>query len=111
MSKIIISDEAIEAIILNATLTVNGVLDTWKGMEEYIPYFNKDKRHLHGIDFIIEKDVLKTNIFVIVKYGTDLKKIGEKVQKKVKEQIENMTPYKVSTVNVFVEDVKDEKQE
>jgi len=110
MSKIIISDEAIEAIILNATLSVDGVLDTWKGMEEYLPYFNKDKKHLHGIDFVIDKDILKVNIFVIVKYGIDLKKLGEEVQKKVKEQIENMTPYKVSMVNVFIEDVKDEEQ-
>jgi len=110
MSKIIISDEAIEAIILNATLSVNGVLDTWKGMEEYLPYLNKDKKHLHGVDFVIDEDVLKVNIFVIVKYGINLKKLGEEVQKKVKEQIENMTPYKVSMVNVLIEDVKDEEQ-
>ncbi len=110
MSKIIISDEAIEAIILNATLSVNGVLDTWKGMEEYLPYFNKDKKHLHGIDFVIDGNVLKVNIFIIVKYGIDLKKLGEEIEKKVKEQVENMTPYRVSMVNVFIEDVKDEEE-
>ena len=36
MNKIIITDEAIETTILNATLSVDGVLDSWKGMEEYL---------------------------------------------------------------------------
>ncbi len=111
MSKIIITDEAIEAIILNATLSVDGVSDSWKGMEEYIPYFNKDKKHLHGIDFIIEKDEIKVNIFITAVYGADLRKVGKDIQDKVKAQIENMTPYKLSAIVVFIEDIKYEEQE
>ncbi len=111
MSKIIITDEAIETTILNATLSVDGVLDSWKGMEEYIPYFNKDKKHSHGIDFILKKDVIKVNIFVTVAYGADLRKVGKAIQDKVKAQIENMTPYKLSTIVVFIEDIKYEEQE
>ncbi|MEA3314207.1 MAG: Asp23/Gls24 family envelope stress response protein [Caldisericota bacterium] len=111
MSKIIITDEAIEAIILNATLSVDGVLDSWKGMEEYIPYLNKDKKHSHGIDFVLEKDVIKVNIFITVAYGVDLRKVGKEVMDKVKAQIENMTPYKLSTIVVFIEDIKYEEQE
>jgi len=111
MNKIIITDEAIETTILNATLSVDGVLDSWKGMEEYIPYFNRDKKHPHGIDFILKKDAIKVNIFVTVAYGADLRKVGKEIQDKVKAQIENMTPYKLSTIVVFIEDIKYEEQE
>jgi len=108
MSKIIISEEAIESMILNATLGVEGVLDTWKGFEEYTPYMNKDKQHPHGIDFLLEDNKIKVNVFVIAKYDHDLKKIGKEIQNQIKSQIESMTPYTVINVNVIVEDIKHE---
>lgn len=108
MNKIIISDEAIESIILNATLGVEGVVDTWKGFEEYIPYFRKDRQHPHGIDFLLTDSEIKVNVFVIVKYNFNLKKIGEEIQKQVKSQIESMTSYAVTNVNVIIEDIKNE---
>ena len=107
MKNVIIKDEAIESIILNATLGVEGVIDTWKGIEEYIPYLNEDKKHPHGIDFIVTEDnIISMNIFIIVKYGFDLKKIGKEIQNNVKNQLENITPFKVGKINVVVEDVK-----
>jgi uncharacterized alkaline shock family protein YloU len=71
MSKIIITDEAIEAIILK----------------------------------------IKVNIFITAVYGADLRKVGKDIQDKVKAQIENMTPYKLSAIVVFIEDIKYEEQE
>jgi len=108
MSKVIISEEAIESMILNATLGVEGVLDTWKGFEEYIPYMNKDRQHPHGIDFILADNKLTINVFVIVKYDYNLKKIGEEIQNQIKSQIESMTPFIVTDVNVIIEDIKHE---
>ncbi len=106
MSKIIITDEAIESMILNATLSVDGVWDTWRGIEEYIPYVNKDKKHPHGIDFVVRNGILNVNVFVTVKYGYDLRKIGAEIQKNIKIQLENMTPFEVGRVNVIIEDIK-----
>jgi len=37
--------------------------------------------------------------------------VGKEIQDKVKAQIENMTPYKLSTIVVFIEDIKYEEQE
>ena len=107
MENMIIKDEAIESIILNSILGVEGVIDTWKGIEEYIPYLNTDKKHPHGIDFVITKDnVISMNVFLIVKYGFDLRKIGKEVQENIKNQLENITPFKVGKINVIIEDVK-----
>ena len=106
MDTIIIKDEAIEAIILNATLGVEGVEDTWKGIEEFIPYLSKDKKHPHGIDFVVADGIISMNIFLIAKYGFDLREVGKDVQKNVKTQIETMTPFKVGEINVIVEDIK-----
>ncbi len=108
MSKIIISDEAIESIILNAILGVEGVADTWKGFEEYIPYLKKDRQHPHGIDFLLVDNELKVNVFVIVEYDYSLKKIGEEIQNQIKAQIESMTPFTVTDVNVIFEEIKHE---
>ncbi len=106
MSRVIITDEAIESIILNATLSVDGVYDTWRGIEEYIPYLNKDKKHPHGIDFVVKNGVLSANVFITVKYGFDLRKIGAEVRKNIKMQVESMTPFKMGELNIVIEDVK-----
>ncbi len=107
MNNIIIKDEAIESIVLNATLTVEGVVDTWRGIEEYIPYLNKDKKRPHGIDFVITDDhTINMNVFIIVKYGFDFREIGKEVQENVQKQIESMTPFKTEKINVIIEDVK-----
>ncbi|MCD6426982.1 MAG: Asp23/Gls24 family envelope stress response protein [Caldisericaceae bacterium] len=106
MSEVIITDEAIESIILNATLSVDGVFDTWRGIEEYIPYVNKDKKRPHGVDFVIQNNILSANVFIVAKYGYDLRKIGAEVQKNIKLRIETMTPFKVGKINVIIEDVK-----
>ncbi len=108
MSKIVISDEAIESIILNAVVTVEGVIDVWKGMKEYIPHLKNDKESPHGVEFSVENNSLKVTVFVIARYGTNLKQIGEDIQKQVKLQVENITPFKVVDVNVIIEDIKDE---
>jgi uncharacterized alkaline shock family protein YloU len=105
MSKVIITDDAIESIILNATLSVEGVADTWRGIEEYIPYLNKDKKHTHGIDFVLENGIVSANVFVIAKYDFDLRKLGKEIQQNVKSQVESMTPFKVGTINVVIEDI------
>ncbi len=105
MNKFIISNEAIESIILNATLGVEGVYDGWKGLEEHLPYLKQDKKHSHGIDFIIKGETMEINIYVIAKYNYDLKKLGEQIQQRVKAEVELMTPYKVLDVNVFISDI------
>jgi uncharacterized alkaline shock family protein YloU len=105
MGKVIITDDAIESIILNATLSVEGVADTWRGIEEYIPYLNKDKKHTHGIDFVLENGIVSANVFVIAKYDFDLRKLGKEIQQNVKSQVESMTPFKVGTINVVIEDI------
>jgi uncharacterized alkaline shock family protein YloU len=108
MSKIIISNEAIESIIVNAVTGVEGVLGTWKGAEEYVPYLKVDSKGSHGIEFSIDDSVLTATVFLIAKYGVNLRELGKEVQREVKSQIESITPFTVSDVNVIVEDIKDE---
>jgi uncharacterized alkaline shock family protein YloU len=108
MSKIIISDEAIESIIVNAVMSVEGVLGTWKGVEEYVPCLREDSKEPHGVEFSVDDNVLKATIFLIARYGVNIKKLGEEVQREVKSQIESLTPFTVSKVDVVIEDIRDE---
>ncbi|MGB9694406.1 MAG: Asp23/Gls24 family envelope stress response protein [Caldisericaceae bacterium] len=108
MNKIVISNEAIESIIVNAVTQVDGVLSTWKGAEEYVPYLKNDTRRPHGVEFSIDENVISITVFLVAKYGTNVKELGKEVQREVKSQIENITPFTVSEVNVIIEDIKDE---
>lgn len=108
MSKIIISNEAIESIISEAALSVEGVAGTWKGIREFTPLCKEEQRSPHGIEFTFSNGFISIKIYLIAKYGYSLKEIGISVQKTIKEQIENLTPFKTSEVNVFFVDVENE---
>jgi uncharacterized alkaline shock family protein YloU len=107
MSRIILSNEAIESIIVNGVLSVEGILDTWKGLKEYCPLLKKEKGP-HGVEFKVEGEEISITIYLIAKYGYSLKEVGKEAQKAVKDRVENLTPFTVKEVNVIFEDVKNE---
>lgn len=108
MSKIIISDYAIESIVANAALSVEGVADLWRGLKEYVSVIRKGDRNPHGIEFSEKNNALSFKIYLVGKYGYNLKEVGNTVQDSVKSQVESLTPFKVNEVDVFFVDIKNE---
>lgn len=108
MSKIIISNEAIESIISEAALSVDGILGTWKGIREYTPLCKEEQKAPHGIEFEFSNGFISIKVYLIAKYGYNIRELGILVQKAIKGQIENLTPFKISEINVFFVDVENE---
>ena len=62
----------------------------------------------NGISLYIEKDGIYVDVSVIVKFGSEvpeLAKLAYRVQQSIKQNVENMTKYKVAKVDVHVQDV------
>jgi uncharacterized alkaline shock family protein YloU len=59
----------------------------------------------NGIELYLEKDGIYVDVSVVVKYGYNVPELAYRIQQSVKQSVENMTRYKVSVVNVHIQDV------
>lgn len=58
-----------------------------------------------GISLFLEKDGIYADVSVIVKYGYNVPELAYRIQQSVKQNVENMTKYKVVKVDVHIQDV------
>lgn len=58
-----------------------------------------------GVSLYIEKEGVYVDVSVIVKYGYNIPELAYRIQQSVKQSIENMTKYKVASVDVHIQDV------
>lgn len=58
-----------------------------------------------GISLFIEKDGVYADVSVIVKYGYNVPELAYRIQQSVKQNVENMTRYKVAKVDVHIQNV------
>lgn len=58
-----------------------------------------------GISLYIEKDGIYADVSVIVNYGYNVPELAYRIQQSIRQNVENMTNYKVAKVDVHVEDV------
>ena len=60
----------------------------------------------NGISLQLEKDGIYVDVSVCVKYGINVPEISYRIQQSIKQNVENMTKYKVSeVVDVHIRDV------
>lgn len=82
--------------------------------EIFIKIANIAAKEIEGVDSVSKKDtkveLKKESLFIHVevniKYGAEIMKTTEKIQEKIKKEIELMTGLKVSNVDVVVLDLK-----
>ena len=60
----------------------------------------------NGISLYIEKEGIYVDVDVIVKYGYHVPDLAYRIQQSIKQNVENMTDYKVAEVDVHVRDVE-----
>ena len=58
-----------------------------------------------GISLYIEKDGVYADVSVIVKYGYNVPELAYRIQQSIKQNVENMTRYKIAKVNVHIQEV------
>ncbi len=94
-----ISEEVIAVIAANAALDTEGVcsLSTAAGKESL-----GKRSSLRGVRLIVEDEVIVVDIWIVAKMGVSVSGTAMKVQEAVASNIESMTGFSVSEVNVHV---------
>lgn len=88
-------------VVYNAGIVHNIVALAIKEVEGAFPLDGKR----NGISLYLEKDGIYADVSVVVKYGYNVPELAYRIQQSIKQNVENMTRYKVAEVDVHVRDV------
>lgn len=104
--EINVANEVVATIAGMAVSKVDGVAKMAGGFTEGLKAISGKKQMSRGIKVETEGENVKIEINIIVRYGVNIKEVGQNIQTKVKEEVENMTGNKVEKIIVNVQGVK-----
>lgn len=107
LGKVEISDNVIATISGSALLNCEGIVGLpakkiADGVNDFLGRENIGK----GIKITIEDDKILVDVSVIIEYGVNISKVAEDIIAAIKEQVNNITGFQVSKVNVHIEGIK-----
>ena len=105
-----VADEVISIVASLAACDVSGVIGMSTGFREGISKFFGKSNLAKGVRIKMEGKTVNVFVYVIVAYGVNIPEVALKIQKNVKEAVENMTEYEVNYVDVHVEGVERRKK-
>ena len=104
--EINVANEVVATIAGMAVSKVDGVAKMAGGFTEGLKAISGKKQMSRGIKVEAEGENVRIEINIIVRYGVNIKEVGQNIQAKVKEEVENMTGNKVEKIVVNVQGVK-----
>ena len=107
---IVISDDVVAVIAGASVSEIDGVYGMAGGFAGGISEVLKGKKNLaKGIKVDTDNNKAKIDVNIIVEYGARIPDVAFEIQKRVKNDVENMTGLVVDEVNVHVQGVNTEK--
>jgi uncharacterized alkaline shock family protein YloU len=97
-----ISEEVIATIAANAALDTDGVASLSVASGKDIVDRISKKNPSKGIKIYVEDEIIMVDVYIMVKLGFSVTKTAVAVQEAITSNIESMTGFSVSEVNVHV---------
>ncbi len=97
-----ISEEVIAVIAANAALDTEGVVALTSSAGKDISDRAAKKGSLKGVKLYVEDEIIMVDVWIIAEMGVSVSGTAVKVQEAVTSNIESMTGFSVSEVNVHV---------
>lgn len=105
LGTIRISPQVLATIVSLTALSVEGVAHLGSGARSV----NFSRNVAHGGDGVrvrVQNGSVSAEVYVVVKDGVSMQKVGNTVQKQVSEALDKMVGMPVASVNVYIEDVE-----
>ncbi len=110
--SLIISEEAVSSIVINAAKDVDGVTGFSNRPADFVNTIKSGSlKVMSPVRVTIDGDEIKIFIYINIEAGAKIQPVAEKVQKVVKEAVQSMTGKLVSKVNVIIASVENEEPE
>ena len=106
LGSIRISDTIVAKVAGLAAIEVEGVSGMSGGMKGGISEVFSRKNISRGIKVEVSEKETQINLYMVMDYGVFINDVAKKVQKKVKDAVEDLTGLHVTEVNVFVQGIQ-----
>lgn len=100
-----IADDVVSVIARIAADEIDGISGMTTSFTSGFKDIVSGKTSSKGVKAQIEENMVTVEAYIKVKYGVNIPEVARKVQKNIKQSIENMTGLDVVAVNVFVQSV------
>ncbi|MCL2081529.1 MAG: Asp23/Gls24 family envelope stress response protein [Oscillospiraceae bacterium] len=98
-----IAEEVVASVASLAACEVDGVASLAAAEGERLSELVGKQRGLaKGVKLSITGETVAVDVFILVKYGSNVRNVAQKVQENIKRTLESMTGMTVSAVNVHV---------
>lgn len=112
MGELVISDEVVTSIAINAAKDVDGISSFYTGPVDVVTTIKQGSlKVLSPVRIIQDGDDFSISIYVNIAPGKKFQKVATEVQAAVKESVQNMTGKLVNKVNVIIAGIDFEEQE
>lgn len=107
---LVISEEALSSIAINAVKDVDGVTGFFNKPADVVTTIKKGSLKVTSPVRIVQVgEDLEISLYIVVASGVKIQPVAEKVQKVVKDAVQNMTGKLVSKVNVIIASVENQE--
>lgn len=107
---LVISEEAVSAIVTNAAGDVDGVVGFSNRPVDIVSTIKKGSlKVMSPVRITQDGDDLNISVCINIAIGKKIQPVAEEIQRVVKDAVENMTGKLVSKVNVIIASVEEEK--
>ncbi|SRR6056297_2314420 len=100
-----IADDVVSVIARIAADEIDGITGMTTSFTSGFKEIVSGKTASKGIKAQIVENEVTVDAYIKVKYGVNIPEVAKKVQKNIKQSIENMTGLDVISVNIFVQSV------
>lgn len=107
---LVISEEAVSAIVTNAAGDVDGVVSFSNRPVDIVSTIKKGSlKVMSPVRITQDGDDLNISVCINIAIGKKIQPVAEEIQRVVKDAVQNMTGKLVSKVNVIIASVEEEK--
>ncbi len=107
---LVISEEAVSAIVTNAAGDVDGVIGFSNRPVDIVSTIKKGSlKVMSPVRITQDGDDLNISVCINIAIGKKIQPVAEEIQRVVKDAVQNMTGKLVSKVNVIIASVEEEK--
>lgn len=107
IGEIIVDTEVIAKYAGSSAVECFGIVGMASvSMKDGIVKLLKRESVSHGVNVVIENNMLTVNLHIIVAYGVSISAVSENLMSSVKYKVEEFTGMKVKAINIFVEGVR-----
>ena len=105
-----IAPSVLATIVSLTARTVQGVADmsAMSRLPGRVPVLPRPNTgYAPGVTLLVRNGSISTDVYIVAQPDTNLRKVGQNVQRRVREALDQMVGMPAEQVNVFIEDVSE----